>query len=180
MWLVDVTLKWLPGFRSNYLDIVREDAEGHPNWFQPWFRFWIHLMAPRATLFACLVAATEPLIALALILRVRAQAQVRGRSHLQPARVGRGGRVGGPYASGASDIGTAVIYALVFASLLVLNARSGPARFSVDALIERRVSWWYRIAEVGHRAERHATVGRSAPAAAIATDRRVSERSLSR
>jgi len=45
---------------------------------------------------------------------------------------------GGPYTSGAADIGTAIIYALVFASLLVLNAQCGPARYSVDAWIERR------------------------------------------
>ena len=39
---------------------------------------------------------------------------------------------GGPYTAGSADIGTAIIYALV------------------DAVIERKVSWWYRIAEVGH------------------------------
>jgi nitrite reductase (NO-forming) len=51
----------------------------------------------------------------------------------------------GPYTAG----GTGIIYALVFAALLVLNAQCGPSRRSLDALIERRVSWWYRVAEVG-------------------------------
>jgi hypothetical protein len=58
----------------------------------------------------------------------------------------------------------------VVASLLVLNAQSGPAGYSVDAFIERGVSWWYRIAEVRHRAEPHEPVGRTASAAAITTD----------
>jgi hypothetical protein len=26
----------------------------------------------------------------------------------------------------------------------------GPARFSVDYYLERRIGWWHRIAEVGH------------------------------
>ncbi len=171
VWLVDATLKWLPGFRSTYPDLLKEGADGQPNWLKPWFRFWIHLMAPRATLFAYLVAVTETLIALALILGfARKLTYVAGIGFSLLVWATAEG-FGGPYTSGASDIGTAIIYALVFASLLVLNAQSGPARYSVDAFIERRVSWWYRIAEVGHRAESLEPVRRMAlTAAAIGTD----------
>jgi nitrite reductase (NO-forming) len=55
---------------------------------------------------------------------------------------------GGPYTSGASDIGTAVIYAVVFLGLLALNYYAGPSRLSVDYYIERRVSWWWKVAEM--------------------------------
>ncbi len=78
------------------------------------------------------------------------------------------GGFGGPYTSGPRP-SAAIIYARVFASRPVLNAQSGEARYSVDAFIERRVSW-YRIAEVGHRAEPHRPVGRTASAAVGATD----------
>jgi nitrite reductase (NO-forming) len=60
---------------------------------------------------------------------------------------------GGPYTSSSTDIGTAVIYAVVFMGLLALNYEAGPSRFSVDYLIEQRVSWWHRIAEIGPRAK---------------------------
>ncbi len=170
VWLVDATLKWRPGFRSGYFDLVTEGADGQPAWLKPWFHFWIHLMAPRATFFAYLVTVTETLIALALILGfARKLTYVAGIAFSLLVWATAEG-FGGPYTSGASDIGTAIIYALVFGSLLVLNAQSGPARYSLDALIERRVSWWYRIAEVGHRAERHGTVRGTASVAAIATD----------
>jgi uncharacterized membrane protein YphA (DoxX/SURF4 family) len=43
---------------------------------------------------------------------------------------------GGPYTSGSSDIGTAIIYAVVFLGLLA------PARYSVDYYLEKKISWW--------------------------------------
>ncbi len=55
---------------------------------------------------------------------------------------------GGPYTSGAADIGTAIIYAVVVAGLLALSAYAGPARYSVDYWLEQRVSWWWKVAEV--------------------------------
>lgn len=59
-------------------------------------------------------------------------------------------RFGGPYTSGASDVGTSIIYAVVFASLLALNYYEGPSRYSVDKILERRISWWWKVAEM-HR-----------------------------
>jgi len=55
---------------------------------------------------------------------------------------------GGPYTMGASDIGTAVIYAVVFMNLLAISYYAGPARYSVDYLLEQRISWWWKVAEL--------------------------------
>jgi nitrite reductase (NO-forming) len=55
---------------------------------------------------------------------------------------------GGPYTSGASDIRTAIIYAVVFAALLALSYYAGPSRYSADYYIEKKVSWWWRVAEM--------------------------------
>jgi hypothetical protein len=35
--------------------------------------------------------------------------------------------------------------------LLALDYETGPSRFCLDSLIEQRVSWWHRIAEIGPR-----------------------------
>ena len=59
---------------------------------------------------------------------------------------------GGPYTSGASDIGTAIIYALVFMCLLTLSAYTGPDTYSVDHYLESRISWWWKVAEFGRPA----------------------------
>jgi len=53
-----------------------------------------------------------------------------------------------PYTSGSSDIGTAVIYAVVFAGLLALSYYAGPARYSADYYLEKKISWWWKVAEV--------------------------------
>lgn len=155
VWLLDATLKWLPAFRSSYVDVIRGAAAGQPSWLRPWFSFWIGLLAPRATFFAFALAITETLIALALIFGfARKLTYVAGIAFsLLVWSTAEG--FGGPYAAGSSDIGTAIIYALVFASLLAMSAQPGSARYSLDALIERKVTWWHRIAEVGHASEFH-------------------------
>lgn len=148
IWLVDAILKWSPGFRSGYVDALREGAGGQPGWLKPWFDFWIRIQQPHAGLFAYLVAVIETLIALALIFgfaRKLAYISAAGFSLLIWATAEG---FGGPYARGSSDVGTALIYAVVFISLLAINAQLGPSRLSVDAWIERRISWWHRIAEV--------------------------------
>lgn len=55
---------------------------------------------------------------------------------------------GGPYTSGASDIGTAIIYAVVFTALLALSYYAGPSRYSADYYIEKNLSWWWKVAEM--------------------------------
>ena len=69
---------------------------------------------------------------------------------------------GGPYTSSASDVGTAIIYAVVFAALLLFSYYQGPSRHNVDYYLEQRISWWHRIAEVEprrHRAEFDTSTG---------------------
>jgi nitrite reductase (NO-forming) len=47
-----------------------------------------------------------------------------------------------------TDIGTSIINVTVFAALWALDSCTGPRRYSLDALIERRFPRWKRIAEV--------------------------------
>lgn len=149
IWLVDAFLKWLPGFRSGYMDYLAEGARGQPSWLRPWFNFWIDLQQPRAALFAYLVAVVETTIALALIFGFARKLTYIMAIAFSLMTWATAEGFGGPYTTGSADVGTGIIYALVFGSLLVLNMQSGPSRRSVDVVIERRVRWWYRVAEVG-------------------------------
>lgn len=72
---------------------------------------------------------------------------------------------GGPYSSSSTDIGTAVIYAVVFIGLLALDYETGPSDFCLDHLIERRVSWWHCIAEFGPRGKPERPAALPAPPA---------------
>ncbi len=114
----------------------------------PWFQFWIDLQRTRVDFFAYLVAAIETLIALALILGFARKITYITGAVFSLLIWSTAEGFGGPYTAQSTDIGTAIIYALVFVALLAMAAQFGPSRYSLDAVIERRVPWWHRIAEV--------------------------------
>ena len=161
IWLIDAVLKWLPGFRSGYMDTIMGQAAGQPGWLKPWFDFWINFQHPNAVFFAYLVAAIETLIAVALIAGFARKVTYLSAIAFSLLIWATAEGFGGPYTSGAADIGTAIIYAVVFAGLLALSAYAGPARYSVDYYLEQKISWWWKVAEV----RRPATARKPAPAA---------------
>ena len=127
IWLIDAVLKWLPGFRTDYMGAIMGEAQGQPGWLKPWFDFWINLQHPRVTFFAYLVAVTETLIALALIAGFARKLTYSAAIVFSLLIWATAEGFGGPYTAGAADIGTAVIYAVVFAGLLTLSYYAGPA-----------------------------------------------------
>jgi len=164
IWLIDATLKWLPGFRSSYMSVIMGEAQGQPGWLRPWFDFWIRFQHPDAMFLAYLAAVIETLIAVALIIGFARKLTYISAIAFSLLIWGTAEGFGGPYTSGASDIGTAIIYAVVFAGLLMLSYYGGPARYSADYYLEKKISWWWRIAETRRPAPADAPTG-AAPAA---------------
>ena len=148
IWAIDAGLKWLPGFRSTYMSTIMGIRDGQPGWLKPWFTFWINLQHPRVMFFAYLVAVVETLIAVALIVGLARKLSYISAIVFSLLIWATAEGFGGPYTSGASDIGTAVIYAVVFAGLLAINYYSGTSRYSVDYYLEQRYSWWWHLAEM--------------------------------
>jgi nitrite reductase (NO-forming) len=103
---------------------------------------------PAITFFWALVATTETLIALALIAGFARKVTYLAAIVFSLLIWSTAEGFGGPYTSGSSDIGTAIIYAVVFASLLALSYYAGTARYSADYYLEKKFSWWWRVAEV--------------------------------
>ena len=148
IWLIDAVLKWLPGFRASYMDTIMGEAQGQPGWLKPWFDFWIRFQHPNAMPMAWLVAVIETLIALALIAGFARKITYTAAIVFSLLIWATAEGFGGPYTSGASDIGTAIIYAVVFGALLALSYYAGPSRYSADYYIEQKVSWWWKVAEM--------------------------------
>jgi len=159
IWLIDATLKWLPGFRSSYMSVIMGEAQGQPGWLRPWFDFWIRFQHPDAVFLAYLAAVIETLIALALIAGFARKLTYLSAIAFSLLIWGTAEGFGGPYTSGASDIGTAIIYAVVFGGLLMLSYYGGPARYSADYYLEQKISWWWRIAEMRRPAPADAPSG---------------------
>jgi nitrite reductase (NO-forming) len=151
VWLVDAALKWLPDYRTNFLQQLRIGAQGQPRWLHPWFHFVLGVASSRAALLAYGSAVVETLLAFALITGfARKSVYVAGAIYSLLVWATADG-FGGPYSASSTDIGPAIIYSVVFLALLVVNARSKTSNYSVDRLIERRWPGWRRVAEIGGR-----------------------------
>ena len=148
IWLIDAVLKWLPGLRADYMSTIMGQAQGQPGWLKGWFDFWIRTQHPQAMFFAYLVAAAGTLIAVALIAGFARKLTYLGAIVLSLLIWATAEGFGGPYTSGSADIGTAVIYVVVFTGLLALGYYAGPARYSADFYLEKKISWWWRLAEM--------------------------------
>jgi nitrite reductase (NO-forming) len=164
IWAIDAVLKWLPGFRSTYVAAVTGVAQGQPGWLRWWFDFWVRLQTPHAGFFAYLVAVLETLVALAVILGFARKLTYVASAVFSVVIWAVAEGFGGPYMIGSSDIGTAVIYAVVFMGLLVVAYYAGTDRYSADYYLEQRISWWWKVAEM----RRPASVERIVPAPAPA------------
>ena len=106
IWLIDATLKWLPGFKDSYMSTIMGIRDGQPQWLRWWFDFWIHLQEPRVLFFAYLVAVIETLIALALILGFARKLTYISAIGFSLLIWSTAEGFGGPYTSGSADIGT--------------------------------------------------------------------------
>jgi uncharacterized membrane protein YphA (DoxX/SURF4 family) len=164
IWMIDAVLKWLPGFRSSYMSSIRGAGMGQPGWLQWWFHLWINMQNPAPTFFAYLVAVLETLVALAVIFGFARKVSYIAAAVFSVVIWAAAEGFGGPYASGSSDIGTAIIYALVFMCLLTLAAYTGTDRYSVDYYLEQKFSWWSRVAEVGHPVQEQPVPAAAVPA----------------
>ena len=146
MWTIDAAFKWRPAFGSGFMNQINSAAQGQPSWLHPWFSFWIHFLSHNPHLFAALTVIIESIIALALLIGL-----ARRTTYLSAAvfslliwAVAEG--FGGPYTSGSTDIGTAVVYAVVFFALYGLDRLAAPPKWSVDNYIIKRLPWWAMVA----------------------------------
>lgn len=146
IWAIAAWLKWQPSFRTTFLPNMISTAAGQPHWLAPWFDFWLRLERPAPGVWVYLGAIAETAIAIAVILGFARRAVYIGGALYSGLVWATAGGFGAPYAQGATDIGPAIIYAVVFCALLVILEHGLGSRFAVDAAIARRLLWWPRIA----------------------------------
>jgi len=149
VWLIDGYLKFTPGLVDSFPDLVRRAGEGQPTWLQPWFNFWSSVTTGNAALFVYSTGVLEVALGIALVLgSMRKLAYLGGIIFsLFIWAIPEG--FGGPYGPSSTDIGTGIIYSFVFLSLVIINTISGPSKYSLDFLIERKYPLWKRLSEFG-------------------------------
>jgi nitrite reductase (NO-forming) len=144
---IDATFKWLPGYRDTYIGNMKSLAAAEPSWLHGWFHFWISLESTAPAAFATLVGLTETSLALVLLLGVARRAGYTAGLMYTLILWGVGEGFGGPYSFGATDVGTGIIYALLFVALLTFAPPARRERLSVDRFLESRLPWWRFVAE---------------------------------
>jgi nitrite reductase (NO-forming) len=147
IWVANAAFTWTSGFAVHYVGYLHNAAQGQPAWSAWWFNFWIALVTPHASLFVWLTRIAETALALALILGfARKSVYVLGALFsLLVWSTAEG--FGGPYTVGATNMGSGIVYVLVFIALMVINSRSGPSPYSLDFYIERVWPGWRRVSE---------------------------------
>jgi uncharacterized membrane protein YphA (DoxX/SURF4 family) len=162
IWLIDAAFKWQSGFAHQFRDMINSAGQGQPSWLHWFYSFTHNVFTPHPYAWAYATASLETLIGLALILGF-----ARKTTYILTALTGLGiwaiaEGFGGPYSSSSTDIGAAVMYAVVALGLLALNYEAGPSRFSVDYLLEQRIPSWHKVAEVEGRRRKQAPSARPA------------------
>lgn len=148
IWLIDAYFKWQPSFLNGLLDVMHDGAVGQPSWITPWFNFNHALIAVQPTVWAYGIAIVETGIALALIFGVARKLTYLGGAAWSLMIWATAEGFGHMSSGVATDIGTAIIYVVVFLAFLALDQCEGTRRHSLDAVLEQRLPWWRRIAEV--------------------------------
>jgi thiosulfate dehydrogenase (quinone) large subunit len=151
VWGINAALKWMPGYRSSYLSQLKAVAQGQPSFLHGWFHFWITLQSGTPSVWADLTGVTETALALVLLLGVaRRPGYLVGAGYMLLVwAVGQG--FGGPYVSGSTDVGTGIIYTLLFLTMFIYAAPARTERFSVDRLLVARHPGWRRVADLSSK-----------------------------
>ena len=147
VWLIDGYLKFQPGLVDSFPDLIKSASQSA--WLQPWFNFWYNVTIRNAAPFVYGIGILEVSLGMALVLGVLRKLACIGGVLLSLLIWSVPEGFGGPYGPGSTDVGTGIVYSFVFLSLIMINAMSGPSKYSLDYFIERRLPSWKRAAEFG-------------------------------
>src|ERR1700720_3904581 len=123
VWVVAALLQWLPPFQNTFVAQVTAARGGQPLFIQAWISFWANLVSVNPLLFARMLATTESVVAVFLILGLFSNLTYIVAIFLSLGIWAVPEGFGGPYIPGVTtDIGTAFPYVILFAVLLFLSA----------------------------------------------------------
>jgi len=148
VWGIDGFLKLQPSFAQNFSQLIANSASGQPHWLSGWFSFWAGATSANLGFFALMIAVLEISLFVSLTFGFLRKLAYGGGLvfSLMVWSIPEG--FGGPYGPSSTDIGTAIIYAIVFLLLIVISATYGTNKYTIDNYIEKRLKWWKMLAEV--------------------------------
>jgi nitrite reductase (NO-forming) len=139
---IDAWLKWKPAFAAHYVGYLQNAANGQPHWLDAWFHMWLRLVTVHTGFFISATRIIETLIAIGLLLGLARRATYFAGAIFSLLIWSTAEGFGGPYTSGATNVGPALVYALVFLAAALFEHFLGPNPYSLDYYIGRRFPKW--------------------------------------
>lgn len=143
IWAIDAILKWETGFRTNFLGDLMSASVGQPRAVQAWIDLWVQLVKVNPAAFATLEALAESLLAVCLLAGAFTNVVSVGGIGLCLMIWSTAEGFGGPYGPQSTDVGAALVYALVFAALLFTGAGRS---LGVDRYLAPKLGRWSFLA----------------------------------
>ena len=148
IWGIDGFFKFQPGMVQAFPSMVSAAAAGQPSFLHGWYSFWIAQASANPAFWVYLTGVLELALAVALIAGLMRKTAYMGGFVLSLLIWAVPEGFGGPYGPTSTDIGTGIVYAMVFLFLLMLNATHGTDPYTLDAKIEKKAKWWKTFAEL--------------------------------
>ena len=121
IWSIDALFKWQPAFQKGYLDILVNTAKNQPMFLKPWFDMWIALVSSQTQFFIYATVLTETYIAVSLLFGFAKKFTYVIALIFSLLIWSTAEGFGGPYTAGSTDVGAAIVYALVAFTLLIAD-----------------------------------------------------------
>lgn len=119
VWAIDAYFKWQPAFLTGIVTYLTGGMKGQPAPVMAWIRFWIDVVKIDPHVFAYIVALSETALAVALVFGILSNIADLGGVMLAFVIWSTAEGFGGPYKAGSTDIGTSIIYVLMFVGLFL-------------------------------------------------------------
>ncbi|HLI50514.1 MAG TPA: hypothetical protein VKU87_01880, partial [Thermomicrobiaceae bacterium] len=142
VWAIDASFKWHAAFSSHFVGYLQNASQGQPSWLHWWFNFWINVVSPNPSPWVWVVRIVETIIAAGLLFGIGRKSLYVGGIVFSLLVWSTAEGFGGPYSTGTTDVGAAIIYVLLFAALIVIDRDEGRSVYSLDYYLERRWPSW--------------------------------------
>ncbi len=152
IWIIDGMLKFVfpePDLLANMLQNV---SQGQPDWLAPWFSFWSSALSVNPAGIYYITSTLELALGACLIVGLLQKIDYLGGMVLAFIIWSVPEGFGGPYGMGSTDIGTALMYIVIYFALIVIDISNGPNPYTLDARISKKLKWWSKLTEFGTRA----------------------------
>jgi nitrite reductase (NO-forming) len=147
VWILDGYFKFAFNTPNSLSQIVTYAGYGQPAWMQGWFTFWAGIISWSPPLSQALIGVTEILLGLLLVFGLLRKAVYLVGILFSLSIWSIAQSFGGPLAAGKVEVGSGLVYALVFFMLLVACSMQLETRFSLDPRITKKFSGWAQLSD---------------------------------